>query len=164
MARAIKLRKAAYEVYLDEVMEEVKVLVDKDDPNSEMVTKMKHSDPADPGSPMVPTMELQLRAVEVEEGKPQEGTLFQLSSMPLQAALNAGKLARKGEPGEAAYQALQTGLTGWTGLSDASGAEVEFDKSLIEFLSMDEAMALAAFVMEKVAGKTIKSRRMVGNA
>lgn len=147
MARSITLRKSHYTVFLDEVVEEVELPVN----------------PQDPESPLEKRMEPQLKAFEVKDGEATEGTTFKLASMPLQQALNAGKLARKGEGAEAAYKALQRSLTGWTALHDEEGEEVKFQTKLIEFLSVDEAMALAAFIMGKVAGSTNKPRRMVGN-
>jgi hypothetical protein len=164
MARSIRLRKKKYTVYLDEVLEEVLVLSDPDDLSSRPVVKMKRSDPDDPDSELVPVLEPQLRAFEVTDDTPEGGTRFTLASMPLQKALNAGKLARKGEGAQAAYEALKAGLTGWTGLADEDGEDIPFNKNLIDMLGVDEAMPLAQFIMDKVAGTDGQSRKMVGNS
>jgi hypothetical protein len=150
--RSVRIRKKQYRV----------VLVDGQEQFDNQETGKPDVD--GDGNPVLTDV---VKAVEMEtldETPGPEVTVFKLSAIPLKMALKVGKLSRQGEPEGALYEVLKEALTGWEHMTDEEGDEVSFSLEHVDLMDMDEAVALASFVVDKSVSRSMKKRRRTGNA
>jgi hypothetical protein len=135
-----------WEVYLDDVKEMTEV----EDPDTGEITEKELEG---------------CKAFEVNEETPIDASIFILKSVLLPVKLKIGQFARKGEFDSAVYTLLRKSMKGWKKVTNGKGSELEFSQKSIDFLPMEEATALAVFIMEKVSGssKTSEEGRNLGN-
>ena len=147
MARKLKLSPLEWEVFLDDVTEDVEV-----------------DDPKNPGDTITKSLD-GCKAFEVNEETPEDASMFTLKSVLLPVTLKIGQMARKDKFDEAVYTVLRKALKGWKNVVNGSGHNLKFSTKEIDFLPMEEATALAVFVMDKVSGsKKSTEDRELGNS
>lgn len=142
MARKIQLFTQEWKVYLDDIEREIEI-----------------PDPDEEGATMLETKKL-CTAVEIDDEHPEPNgdSTFNLRAILLPDTLKLGHLARKGAHDEAVYMLLRKSLVGW---NNVGGGE-KFTRKNIDFLPMEEASALASFIMDKLAGEGSKTSRKEG--
>lgn len=147
MARRITLNPEEWEVYLEDVDEEI------DNP------EFDEDEEEGPGNERKITVPI-CKALLVSDEMPPDSSVFVLKSVLLPTSLKLGQMARKQKFDEAINTVLRKSLKGWRNIKDGDGKDVPFTNKCIDLLPMEEATALANFVMGKTAssGKTTEDR------
>jgi len=148
MARSLIISASEWEVFLDDVTESQEV----PDPDNEGQTITKDVDG--------------VKAFPVDDDTPDDASIFVLKSVLLPTSLKVGQLARKGQFDDAVYIILRKSLKGWKRIGDGKGGQIPFNQKNIDLIPMEDATALALYVMDKVAGSSSKTSedRDLGNS
>ncbi len=142
MARRISLFLDEWVVYLDDVEREIEI----PDPENEGET--------------IKEMRVVCAAIEVGDRKMLEGeSTFNLKNILLPTTLKIGNLARRGQHDEVIYMILRKSISGWNNVGNGSDKTLPFNRKNVDFLPLEEASALAAFVMDKIGGDKVKQER-----